>query len=436
MSRLAAWGALLLLAAGCGGAVRLRDPGGAFAFRPGTPNVDLEVTPTLHDGTGLDVALSVPYASLVFPFMGEDFRTVVETRIRLFSTVDQVLVTRAGIVDTVIVSDEGQRASFDRYEARRRLPVPPGTYLVEVTVHDRGGGRETRRRLRVTVPDPQAPFLGPMRLWAGGRRVLGTGTGSPEGAWQVRMEARALPPGRLLLLRFPRDTTVALPPYALAPLRGSLRYQGIRYDAPDTLLVAPLPAGDDRTADLPPLPGGVYRLEAHAGSFARTRDLVILPPGYPRVTTLRVMAEALAYLIDGDPYRALLDAPSEAERRRRFDAFWGRLIGDRTKAANTVRAYYSRVEEANLRFTSFKEGWKTDRGMVYIILGEPDRIEHRIDAEVWYYDTPGERTGPFVFERVPVFDAEETFVHYVLKREDGFQQAWTRAVQRWQGGAF
>jgi hypothetical protein len=42
-----------------------------------------------------------------------------------------------------------------------------------------------------------------------------------------------------------------------------------------------------------------------------------------------------------------------------------------------MEEYYRRVAFANRSFTTFRDGWKTDRGMVYIILGPPDEIERR-----------------------------------------------------------
>ncbi len=48
-----------------------------------------------------------------------------------------------------------------------------------------------------------------------------------------------------------------------------------------------------------------------------------------------------------------------------------------------------------------KEGWKTDRGRVFIVFGPPDRVERGTpsrytqgDYEVWYYDELREK---FVF---------------------------------------
>ena len=53
--------------------------------------------------------------------------------------------------------------------------------------------------------------------------------------------------------------------------------------------------------------------------------------------------------------------------------------------------YYARVEYAKKNFQSFLEGWRTDRGMVYIRFGPPQNVErHPFDSdnkqyEIWYY---------------------------------------------------
>ena len=55
--------------------------------------------------------------------------------------------------------------------------------------------------------------------------------------------------------------------------------------------------------------------------------------------------------------------------------------------------YYRRVNYANEAFSHYVEGWRTDRGMVFIILGPPNNVDrHPMDFdakpyEVWqYYD--------------------------------------------------
>ncbi len=51
-------------------------------------------------------------------------------------------------------------------------------------------------------------------------------------------------------------------------------------------------------------------------------------------------------------------------------------------------------------FTSYKEGWKTDKGMIFIVLGPPDKVQRSKDREVWTYDQRGNAQNVnFTFNR-------------------------------------
>ena len=79
------------------------------------------------------------------------------------------------------------------------------------------------------------------------------------------------------------------------------------------------------------------------------------------------------------------------EGKQRFvNEYW------QTQDANNPGAsdrYFARVFEANRRYTFLKRpGWKTDRGRVYILYGEPDHVTQnyavagQADNEIWDYD--------------------------------------------------
>lgn len=87
----------------------------------------------------------------------------------------------------------------------------------------------------------------------------------------------------------------------------------------------------------------------------------------------------------------------DAEGKRLFLAkFWITNDTDKSTSANEARIeYMRRVDEANIRFKgSFRQkGWQTDRGRVFLMLGEPDNIEdhpfelqERKGYQIWYYD--------------------------------------------------
>ncbi len=74
--------------------------------------------------------------------------------------------------------------------------------------------------------------------------------------------------------------------------------------------------------------------------------------------------------------------------------FWKRRDAQEgTKPNGFFQEYMKRVQESNQKFGSFKrQGWKTDRGRIFITYGEPseiDRYPNEIDTkpyEVWHYN--------------------------------------------------
>jgi GWxTD domain-containing protein len=80
------------------------------------------------------------------------------------------------------------------------------------------------------------------------------------------------------------------------------------------------------------------------------------------------------------------------DKLRLFQEFWKRKDPNEATEENEIfNEYYRRVEYANKNFQTYAEGWRTDMGMVYIILGPPNNIERHpfeYDSkpyEVWEY---------------------------------------------------
>lgn len=143
---------------------------------------------------------------------------------------------------------------------------------------------------------------------------------------------------------------------------------------------------------------------------------------YPKFSTLESLIGPLTYITTKNEYERLRNAQHD---KKAFDKIILGITGNAERAKIFMRNYFKRVETANHFFTSYKEGWKTDRGMLYIIFGEPNFVYKFSEREVWEYKTADGQDVKFTFVRSSsLFDPE----NYVLARKRTYQQLWLEIV--------
>ena len=90
------------------------------------------------------------------------------------------------------------------------------------------------------------------------------------------------------------------------------------------------------------------------------------------------------------------------------------------------------MEYANKKFSTYKEGWKTDKGMIYIVFGEPDFVNLEDKTENWEYNTGiNQQNTRFKFNLGQNVFSEND---YVLERNIMYQMPWYQAVEAWRQG--
>ena len=159
-------------------------------------------------------------------------------------------------------------------------------------------------------------------------------------------------------------------------------------------------------------------------------DRPVTPSSYPQRH-----GAALVYIARKHELEHIQAAETPGEKKRRFDAFWGALIPEQNRAANLLKLYYSRIEEANRLYTTYKEGWKTDRGMIYILFGSPLYVDSQLEYELWRYNyDERDLIGSFAFTRRRLYASGGLFEAYLLEREPSYEAGWRRALRRWRRG--
>lgn len=104
--------------------------------------------------------------------------------------------------------------------------------------------------------------------------------------------------------------------------------------------------------------------------------------------------EELKYLLPDSDWRSVKKLNAEGKRSYLI-RFWNERDPDPTTTVNEFKKVFEeRREYADQKYGVFdREGWKTDRGRVYVVYGLPDDIEyhtHDLDTrsyEIWYYDS-------------------------------------------------
>lgn len=109
--------------------------------------------------------------------------------------------------------------------------------------------------------------------------------------------------------------------------------------------------------------------------------------------------ELALYLRDMNETNTYNKLSSVDEKRRFMFNFWKRRDPDPSSLQNSFKIeYLKRITEANKLFKdSFKDGWRTDRGRIYVLYGKPESIDRypfeqdKVGYEIWSY--PGLEGG-------------------------------------------
>jgi GWxTD domain-containing protein len=360
----------------------------------------------------------------------------------------------------VAAYDATQR--FEPLVVAHRILLPPGNYVADVTLEDHASGQTALRRQGFIVVDLTLgqPALGRLILQshrADGKFVPCVAFHVPALAESLRCAvevynaARDVPvPVAVQILRFPADTSFALPPFTYSVMARPMGYGLMHLDRADTILRLGRDAKITRRKQtlvfyLPLLAEGLYRFDFQvrlpAGAEAveettlsTSRFASLKGAVFPRPSTLTEMIAATGYIATSGEFAGMTSAPP-GEQREKFEAFWLNLGKTRAASAALIRKYYTRVEEANRLFTTVREGWKTDRGMIYIILGPPVEISSRLDMQQWLYALPGGGTTSnlYSFNRITYQGEGLSVEEFVLQRRSDYESFWDRMVDKWRG---
>ncbi len=189
-----------------------------------------------------------------------------------------------------------------------------------------------------------------------------------------------------------------------------------------------IPLNDRMTPEIIFSKQGFYHIQTDTTS---KEGLTIFNFGkyFPEMNIPERMMEPLMYLTTSNEFTSLKNYRNP---KTGIDSFWLVCSGSVERGKEIIKKFYTRVQEANKYFSSYTEGWRSDRGMIYIVYGPPNVLYKNSDDETWIYGEENNiNSVSFVFVKAINPFADNDFR---LQRSPAYKPSWMRTVDFWRQG--
>ena len=174
---------------------------------------------------------------------------------------------------------------------------------------------------------------------------------------------------------------------------------------------------------------GFYHFQTDTSLNKDGLSLFYFDTHFPEIETAEDLVPPLRYISTKQEFEEMNNAENKKEA---VDKFWLNNAGNTDVGREMIRKFYNRVQETNYFFTSYLEGWKTDRGLIYLIFGPPTSVFKYSNSENWVYGEENSLLAiNFNFIKVinPFSDND-----FSLDRSPNLKNSWYRTVDAWRTG--
>ena len=343
--------------------------------------------------TRMDAFIQVPYDQIQFVKSDKGFTASYTVTISVFNEDREKLVVEKAWNEEVNEKDFEQTNSKNNYNLSfKSFYLSPGKYIIRSSVEDKESKKEYSTENPFTVKSLEVPpalsdviFIGKMSDAGDTKKILPNVSGNvatqkggvpvffeaySDSATDLRVEyiitndekdiifqsneAQHLDSGKTQIFHTIRDSSISLGKYLLTI--SLLNSKGVVIASTNK---------------------GFYSKWSGVPTTVKDLDLAI---------------DQLVYIASQSELDYIKDAKTKEEKTKRYIEFWKKKDPSPSTEENEVfNEYYRRIQYANDHFSHYVKGWKTDRGMVFIILGAPNNVDrHPFDEdakpyEIWQY---------------------------------------------------
>jgi GWxTD domain-containing protein len=347
-----------------------------------------------NEKTRLDVFIQVPYNAVQFVKTGQGFEAAYSVTVSVFDEEKKNLITEKIWNEKIIAISFELTTSPENFNlGHRSFELTPGNYLIRTSITDKDSKNEYSSENKIPIKELIAsPSLSDIMLISRRTIVEGNSKIIPNVSRNIVTDKDPLS----MFYEIYSDTSANL----------FMDYEIIDDQEAQVLKTSEkinIKAGNNQVfhnIDSLTLNLGKNLLKItlrdSSGKVydASVKSFVSRWAGVPvTLTDLDKAVDQMIYLANPEDLSLINSADTRQEKAKRFVAFWKKQDPNPADDFNPVfNEYYNRVNQANENFTTYSlEGWRSDRGMVLIILGSPDNIDrHPFEYyakpyEVWQY---------------------------------------------------
>ncbi|UCC45277.1 MAG: GWxTD domain-containing protein [Candidatus Zixiibacteriota bacterium] len=338
---------------------------------------------------------------------------------------------------SVTVDNEGKtRSRYDYRSSQINFDLDPGKYKVEFTLLDVKSRESTRREFdfKAELRDRRQPSMSGIEFAQSVNQLTDSSSVFRKGNLQVVPSVSRVFGGtedsRLL---FYMEVYTGSDNADRVVVETRLRHERKGMVYRDTLHVdlnEPV-TRHLRQMSVSDYPAGGYELEVYLRG-RRNKKLAELKEPFELLLSQEALIRAdwdqvtgqLSYIADPGEADNMKQLTSFEARQAAFDEFWLRRDPTVGSVENEAKdEFYRRISIANRRFSSLMyDGWRSDRGRIYIIYGAPDSVDdfpyaaHTVAYQVWHYYTQGR------YRRFTFVDEQEDGDYRLQYPYDGLHQ--------------
>jgi GWxTD domain-containing protein len=451
----------LMFLAGCSTSNLNVERGNSYSFRSGHPEIRLSAIGIITDD---DVPLISTSTELIFNSLiyknNENNERVAEVlyEIKVWNTETSALQTFSDTFD-VVYNNNTEAVGLDSYHLERVFQVEPGQYEITVTVTDQNSLKDITLSTRTFIPDPLNPEINLTSILllakdneSLNQRYFPISTYDVPGKMDsLRFEFQATNNDSrdpiiisARLVRFESDTDPAIPMSIRNFNSASIQARGVDFRKEELIASSTRRLSQSGSVYIeftyPQLERGNYRFEVtttdnSGDEIQQARDFSIKSENYPAITSVKELATPLVYLMNDREYKRLMAIEDDAEMKQAIDRFWLENVSNPNIAREVIQKYYDRVEQANKLFSSFKEGWKTDMGKIYILFGHPWYVDETLRDMSWAYSyNASDFQTNFFFYQPRQPSKFFPFEHFLLRRNADYFSVEYRQKSIWLNG--